>query len=176
MKKALYFLPFLLLLSCGVFTNKGKTNNFVTIQFTGLSNTPYCGGMFPERERENGFFEALANEEYALFTVNDCQTRMKKKSVFTFDEFGKASINIAPGTYALVSTDKLKSVEDLQKKYYVNDKTNYVNGDVACFELWKSKNDLIITIQKDTLITYIQKRKCWTGVNPCLEYTGPPAP
>jgi len=96
--------------------------------------------------------------------------------IFSLNQEGIAKFSIEPGTYAFISTDKLLPLSELKKKYHINDQLHYTNGSDACFELWKSKNDLILNITKDTVISYVQKRKCWTGNNPCLEYTGPAAP
>ena len=176
MKKILFFSLVLVCISCGIFTKTSAKKNTITIEIKGIALIPFCGGMEPTKEQEKGTYEALSNEEYALFTVNDCQMRVKKKTIFTLNEEGTAKFSIEPGTYAFISTDKLLPLSELKKKYHINDQLHYTNGSDACFELWKSKNDLILHITKDTVITYVQKRKCWTGNNPCLEYTGPAAP
>jgi hypothetical protein len=174
MKKILFFSLVLILISCGIFTKPSTKKNTIAVEIKGTAFIPFCGGMEPTKEQ--GTYEALSNEEYALFTVNDCQMRVKKKMVFTLNELGTAAFSIEPGTYALISTDKLLPLAELKKKYHINDQLHYTNGSDACFELWKSKNDLILNITNDTVISYVQKRKCWTGNNPCLEYTGPAAP
>ena len=176
MKKVLFFSLVFVFISCGVFTKITAVKKTNKVEFKGLAFIPYCGGMEPTQEQKKETYEALSNEKYALFTVNDGPRRVKKKMVFTLNELGTAAFSIEPGTYALISTDKLLPLDELKKKYHINDQLHYTNDFDACFELWKSKNDLILNITKDTVINYVQKRKCWTGNNPCLEYTGPAAP
>ena len=77
MKKILFFSLVLVCTSCGIFTKTKKKKKTIAIEIKGIALIPFCGGMEPTKEQEKGTYEALSNEEYALFTVNDCQMRVK---------------------------------------------------------------------------------------------------
>jgi hypothetical protein len=159
--------------SCSVLQKKEKAHE---VRFHATIFKTHCGGAKPTATTENGFYEPLPNERYAIFRGNVYTPGGKIEAEITLDATGFATLKLPKGEYVLLKTDKLLPIEEfmLQNKPFVKEIFKVKSSE--CFEQWKNTPDFIISIANDTTIELQKNAKCWVGTNPCLEYIGPPAP
>ena len=141
---------------------------------------PYCGGAQPTPEMLKGnlspmdtVFILKKKDKYLV----DYVTNQKARPPLTIlDENGKIEIQLKKGEYHFFIKDKLMlNNNQFIKKYSRNDKWHVFKGN-DCLLKWKTTPDQTINLNKDKDKKIILKSKCFVGLNPCLNYTGPLPP
>ena len=141
---------------------------------------PYCGGAQPTPEMLKGnlspmdtVFILKKKDKYLV----DYVTNQKARPPLTIlDENGKIEFKLKKGEYLFFIKDKLMlNNNQFIKKYAKNDKWHVFKGN-DCLLKWKTTPDKIIELDKDKSRKIILKSKCFVGLNPCLNYTGPLPP
>lgn len=169
-------LALLPLVSCGVITKGEIPKGKYSVMLQGTVHHPYCGGAKPDQDVAKGYYESMKFEKFTLFTGAEFKKENQAVKEFTFDQSGNTTLILAPGDYYLLYSDKLMSLEDFMKKNGPFNEKHYVVKGSTCYEEWMSTPDLVFTVVADTTIEMRKKAKCWVGLNPCMEYVGPPAP
>ncbi|MEY4603772.1 MAG: hypothetical protein RIT43_1064 [Bacteroidota bacterium] len=169
----LIFMVALLLSSCSILKPK---EDGIAVAIHGTVHKPYCGGARPSPDVAAGYYEPLNNQSFKVYQGKSFSVDLKENSEFTFDQEGNVSLNLNPGTYFFVQSDKLLPLDKFMEKYAVAPSDHYVVKDEGCFNEWKNTVDLYLDVKNDTLVEFRQKARCWVGTNPCLVYVGPPAP
>jgi hypothetical protein len=159
--------------SCSILQKREKT---FEVTFHATIFKPHCGGAKPTAATENGFYEALTDERYAIIRGNVYAPGAKIEAEITLDTIGSATLKLPKGEYMLLKTDKLLPIEEFMRQNKPFEKEVFKLKSLECFEQWKNSPDFSISIEKDTSIALQKNAKCWVGTNPCLEYIGPPAP
>jgi len=86
------------------------------------------------------------------------------------------TLELEKGEYMLIKSNKYLPLDEYIKENGPLEEENFkIKGD-DCFKIWKNTVDMYFKIEGDTIIELRQKSRCWIGTNPCIEYTGPPAP
>ncbi|MDB0037991.1 prealbumin-like fold domain-containing protein [bacterium] len=149
---------------------KGKQ----TLELKFQKHRPYCGGAQPTQEQEAGTSSPIANQVFYIYKDERPASTTKMIKVTTDNE-GIFSIDLKKGVYSVISEDKALPIDEFIKKKKIIDKF-YTYSDDSCFKTWRTTPDFIIDLSTPTneLIT-IQER-CFTGDNPCMQYTGPHPP
>jgi len=164
-----------ILFSCGM-PKISDPNGLKTIDIHATVHKPYCGGAKPSPDIAAGYNESLKYEKFKLIKGDTIDPKIKPFQEIELDEGGKVKLQLEPGTYLLVHADKFLSLDEFIEKNQPFEKQFYSVMPNSCFEEWKNSVDLLFTVVNDTTIEYRQKAACWTGINPCIEYTGPKAP
>lgn len=166
------------LFGCGTGKNNSSaevsTDNKAQVMLKLSARKPYCGGAAPTPAQQNGFSEAIAERSYYVYK-GEFSAEKEKHSEFTTNGQGVTELKLDPGTYTIVDVQKLLSLEEFIQANTIND-PNYQNRENKCFELWKAKPDFTINVQNDTLMMLTERHNCFTGANPCIQYTGPYPP
>ena len=149
---------------------KGKHTLSVTFQ----SHRPYCGGARPTEEQMGGITNALANEVFYIYK-DERPSSVTKMIKVTTDAEGKFSIDLKNGTYSVISADKALPIDEfIAKKTIVDQFYTYSND--KCFESWRMTPDFTIDLSQAAVEVVTIPEKCFTGDNPCMQYTGPYPP
>lgn len=168
----------LMSVACGTGKNNTtedvSTDDKASVMLKLSARKPYCGGAAPTPEQQNGFSEAIAEKSYYVFE-GEFTADKEKVTEFTTNSQGVAELKLDAGTYTVVDAKKLLSLEEFIEANTI-DNPNYQNRENTCFELWKAKPDFTIEVQNDTLIMLTERHNCYTGANPCINYTGPYPP
>ena len=149
---------------------KGETTLTVTFQ----SHSPYCGGAAPTKEQEAGFTNPLANEVFYVYK-DERPASITKMIRVTSDAEGKFSIDLKKGKYSIIRADKTLPLNEFIAKKKI-DGPHYEYSDDACFETWRTTADFTIDLSSPTEEIATIQRTCFTGDNPCMQYTGPYPP
>lgn len=172
MKKLLFSITILLLVSCGVLRSNKST---FTLRGTISVEEPYCGGAEPTEEQAKGGLKPIVNSTYYLKKSKTNDPTVIAEQVFTTDENGDFSIKIEPGLYAVLHPDKLMNFGEFKLKNKA--RTNYyTDRDNDCFQRWYNSPDFLIYANTDTTVILNVKSRCYTGANPCVKYDGPMPP
>lgn len=164
MKSYLLILTFFLFNAC--FSQ--RVNLFVE------SWKPYCGGAKPTPEVERGIRTPFSGEKIAAFRRNyENSNPPVLVKWLELDEAGKWSGCLKPGVYEFYRSDKILSLDEIEKKYRLPDNENYAFVGVAKLNKWKTTPDYTIEIKKKTELKITLIEKCFVGLNPCMEYIGP---
>jgi hypothetical protein len=164
------------LVSCGILKNEKVPEGTFAVQLHCTVHHPYCGGAKPNPDVAKGYYESMKFEEFDLFKGTSYKHGNKSILNVKLDEGGNITLNLEPGDYYLLHSDKLLSTQDFMNKNKPANDVHYVVKDTKCFEDWMKTPDLVFSVHADTIIELRGKAKCWVGTNPCIEYTGPPAP
>ncbi len=149
---------------------KGKYTLAVTFQ----SHRPYCGGAAPTKEQLAGFTDPLANEVFYIYK-DERPASVTDMIRVTTDEQGKFSIDLKSGTYSVICADKVLPTEEFITKKKIIDQF-YTYSDDSCFKTWRTTPDFTIDLTTTTEESVTISEKCFTGDNPCMQYTGPYPP
>ena len=171
----MFTLSLMLFSSCGILSGR-KSEQVRIITIHGTIHKPYCGGAKPSPEIAAGYYEPMSGQTFKVFKGAEYSPELRVLTEFTFDQEGNANLQLEPGNYVIMQSDKLLTLDNFMHKYGTAPTDNFVVKDRACFNEWKNSVDLFLHAVNDTLIQYIPKAHCWVGTNPCLEYVGPPAP
>ena len=153
--------------STQVIKDKSPFNLQLSIQ----KHHPYCGGAAPTEDMINNY--TLVSGYFILINK---QTGTKSK---VMSNNGIIELNLEIGHYSIQETFKNISFNEFYKKYKSKDKMYRQNGSEDCFKKWWSTNlfefditDTTVFIKDETTIY----DRCFTGNNPCVQYTGPYPP
>jgi hypothetical protein len=165
---------FLIVLGSSILSSSYLNKNCKKYTLTGcvILHKPYCGGAYPTDEITNGYDYKYCNQKFGI--VTDSIDR-KPVATFTTDDEGCFKVSLTKGHYYIYSASKLVSFEyffkqNSQKTY------NTKPRDKNCFKKWYNTPEFELTITQDTNITITLYEKCFVGLNPCLQYTGPYPP
>ncbi len=136
---------------------------------TVYKHTPYCGGVRPSPEIENGTNSVFANQTFGI--VNDTTSR-KVVEKFTTDNNGYFSVNLKKGHYFVFLDFKLTDFDTFYKNFSKKEHFK-VPKDKKCFLKWYKTPEFEITLTQDTTIKFTVNAQCFVGLNPCMQYTGP---
>lgn len=135
---------------------------------------PYCGGAKPTPEVERGIRTPFSGEKIAAFRRNyENSNPPVLVKWLELDEAGKWSGCLKPGVYEFYRSDKILSLDEIEKKYRLPDNENYAFVGNAKLNKWKTTPDYTIAIKKKTELKITLIEKCFVGLNPCMEYIGP---
>lgn len=135
---------------------------------------PYCGGAKPTDVIGKGTTEPYANETFYLKSAMSNSKRDFTIKVLKTDDQGQVKFKAAPGKYVLIHIDKTMSFENYLKKFNTPDEAKFLTyvGDEAAKAQF-SKADFEITLEAGKAISISYQSACFSGLNPCLKYTGP---
>ena len=176
MKKLLAALCILTLLSCAVLNKVDRPKGLFKIDLHGTVYHPYCGGAKPDPDVAKGYYESMKFVKFKLFKGSSYSAGNTAIQEVNLDEGGNITLFLEPGDYYLLEAEKLLSTDEFMKQNGPANEIHYVVKDKSCYENWMKTPDLIFSVNNDTVIEMRAKAKCWVGINPCLEYIGPPAP
>jgi hypothetical protein len=139
----------------------------VTINIT--QTTSYCGGAPPSEDMLQKLQtpQALNGVTFYIIKGNKVKPGVKPIATFTTDDFGKATVRLAPGNYSVISAEQLKSFAPKQD-------TQYDHWDKDClYQQWLTPL-LSFTIKsaKPTKQAANIHKPCFFSM-PCNRYTGP---
>lgn len=177
------FLPIflLLLVSCGNVKNNSTEDNEVSdktvvITLDAKLQKRHCGGMTPPKDYENGIkVIPFANATFYIKSGIKNLEDVSSITSFTTDENGKATVAIPEGEYCIVLADKIKDFDTFYKEHLKTEKFTKSKGD-DCLKNWYEQCDASFNTNDTKSVSFMIKENCGYGVNPCLEYTGPPQP
>jgi len=92
------------------------------------------------------------------------------------DVAGNVTLQLEPGAYFLIQSDKMLSTDEFMKLNGPVVLQHYEIKEKACFEKWQQTIDLNFKVVGDTIIEMRKQARCYTGINPCIQYTGPYPP
>lgn len=170
----LVIVSLLIISSCGFVSKKESNPNIKNVSIHGTVHKPYCGGAKPSPDVAKGYYETMKFEKFMLLQGTDFKEGMKIMKEIEFDEGGNIQLNLEKGDYMLMAADKFLSLEEFIKANGAANE-NYQLKDNSCFLEWKNSVDFSFTIEGDTIMEMRKRAKCWVGINPCLNYIGPPA-
>ena len=156
------------LTACGASRNAVKVRGAIAVE------TPVCSEAALKAGEGKGS-QPIANLTYYIKNGESNDPAVIANKLFTTDENGEFSISLEPGTYAVLHADKLMSYPDFKLKH-LPQSTYFKARDNECYQRWYNSPDFLITVQNDTTMQLLVKSRCYTGGNPCLEYTGPKNP
>ncbi|MFT5858964.1 MAG: hypothetical protein ACI865_001060 [Flavobacteriaceae bacterium] len=177
-------LSILLITGCGCMQNGDAATdgepesveqyNKYTLTMTIQGYHPHCGGMAPTPEIQANMTRPAGGAIYYMYEG----IRPIKKSKFTRIEAnseGIITLELPDGNYGLIQEDKLLSLDEFiaLKKM---DGIHYQNKPDSCYEDWRSRSDFSVQLSSDTTMLFTVNHKCFTGTNPCLDYSGPYPP
>lgn len=167
----------LLLLSAGILgCSTGKnalSSKGATVEIEGTVLVPYCGSDKPSEDVAAGHYESMKLEQFNLVQgiTNSSDAIVYKELLL--DKSGKITVQLPPGTYQLYAADKMLPLDDFITKNEPLVPQLYVIKDKNCFEQWKNEADFTFTVVNDTVIELRKIARCYTDLNPCIEYIGP---
>ncbi len=163
--------------ACGVVSKEANMgDNLKKVAIHATVHKPYCGGAKPSPDVAAGYYESMKFEKFKLFKGENFSSGMQELQDVDLDEGGNITLMLAPGSYFLMRADKLLTLDEFISMNGPFEEKNFEMMDKSCFQNWKNTPDLVFKVVNDTLIEHRVKGKCWVGTNPCLKYTGPPAP
>lgn len=144
--------------------------NDVTITGIVKLHKPYCGGAYPPPDIAKGTFSAMQNT--MLHIVKKGDTSRTEVLSFKTDEKGYFKFKIKKGSYYIFSDNKMLPFEEFYKKNS-QQVGNSVSMGKDCYKKWYDTPDYKLEVAEDSKIEIIFHSSCFTGINPCLQYTGP---
>lgn len=133
--------------------------------------TPYCGGEAPSEEMKNNYAPVSAQ-----FVLIDSKNNSKTNII---SNNGLIQLKLKPGRYKLREHFKDISFNEFYVKYVNKDKMYYQNGSEECYKKWWNTNLFEFEIMDTTTVLKMEAtlyNRCFTGNNPCIQYTGPYPP
>lgn len=146
----------------------------VTVSGTININNPYCGGAYPPPELINGTNFPYTNSVFYLVEAGDTTRTAIKR--FKTDDNGTFEIKVNPNKYWLFHESKMMPFKKFYNQKTNNIPANSVSMDVSCYKEWYNTPDHEFNAFEDTSIFVVFGKFCFTGMNPCLQYTGPLPP
>lgn len=152
-----------------------KQQELYQVRFEGMQHRPYCGGARPTPEVAAGFTEPLTGKHYFVFEGTIHSKKSKPLGELTLDSLGMDVLQLRPGNYYLLDADKTLTLEKFIGKTTLAFEKNFAVSDASCFEKWQQTPDVLFEVQGNKLVSFTLQANCWTGLNPCVKYVGPPA-
>ncbi len=160
----------LFLTSCASNRNNNSTTSQEQITISGVIkyHRPYCGGAAPPPEQENGKTTTFANHKMFVTKTNETERKIIKE--FITDANGRFSIELPTGEYNFFGEHKILPFDEFVAQ-------NSGAGDVVlknyeCLKNWYNTPEFVVNLTADTTINFTYSERCFTKLNPCLEYKG----
>ncbi|TNF48150.1 MAG: hypothetical protein EP305_06190 [Bacteroidetes bacterium] len=160
---------------CAIQKSENTDPNTRSIQIHGTVHKPYCGGAKPSPDVAAGYYESMKHEKFKLMSGTELSSAKEVQDV-ELDVAGNVTLQLEPGNYLLIQSDKLLSTDEFMKLNGPVVEQHYEIKERACFEKWQQTIDLNFTVVGDTIIEMRKQARCFTGTNPCIQYTGPYPP
>jgi len=145
-----------------------------TITGSVLINIPYCGGATPPPDIAMGNFVAYSNSVFYLVLADDTTRTPYKR--FKTNQNGHFEVKVQPNKYWIFHENKMVTYQ----KFYTNQSSNLPRNTVSspgdCYREWYNTPDFEFKVTKDTSLHIVFYQRCFTGINPCIQYTGPMPP
>jgi hypothetical protein len=161
--KPFFYLFLLLLTSC----TAQKVSVFMEVY------KPYCGGAKPTPEIAKGIRTPFSNEKVAIFKMSDDLKSFEMEKWIQLDSLGNWTGKLKQGTYIVFRSDKMLTIEEIEKKFRKPDTEMYAFVGIKQLETWKATADFTFEVKDETNISITLSEKCFVGLNPCMEYIGP---
>lgn len=171
----LFILSIFLFTSCSMLLS-GNDKSLKTVSLHATVHKPYCGGAKPNPDIAAGYYESMKFEKFKILEGNSFKEGLPVNQEITLDESGNAIIQLKQGEYIFMRSDKFLPLDEFMAQNGPFEEVNYTIKGSECFQTWKNTVDMSLKVEGDTIVELRQMAKCWVGTNPCLEYTGPPAP
>lgn len=173
-----------LLLSCSslkeINTESSKTVDSTVVNTTHATfniqlkiqrHFPYCGGAAPTEDMLNNYSPVSGN-----FILIEKQTATRSTVI---SKNGIIQLQLKPGQYSIRETFKDIPFDVFYAKHAITDRTHYQNDSEECYKRWWKTNLFEFEITDTTTFLKYEKTlysRCFTGNNPCLQYSGPYPP
>ena len=161
--KPFFYLFLLLLTSC----TAQKVSVFMEVY------KPYCGGAKPTPEIAKGIRTPFSNEKVAVFKMSNDLKSFDFEKWIQLDSLGNWNGKLKQGTYIVFRSDKMLTIEEIEKKFRKPDSELYAFVGIKQLETWKATADFNFEVKDKTNVTITLSEKCFVGLNPCMEYIGP---
>ena len=161
--KPFFYLFLLLLTSC----TAQKVSVFMEVY------KPYCGGAKPTPEIAKGIRTPFSNEKVAVFKMSDDLKSFEMEKWIQLDSLGNWNGKLKQGTYIVFRSDKMLTIEEIEKKFRKPDSELYAFVGIKQLETWKATADFSFEVKDETNVSITLSEKCFVGLNPCMEYIGP---
>lgn len=171
-----FILLTLVLTGCSLLQKNTEDTTLKTVSIHGTVHKPYCGGAKPNPDIAAGYYESMKYEKFSILKGTEFKEGMEIVKEIALDESGNVVVELEVGDYMFVRADKFLSLDEFMAANGPFEEENYKVKEPECFVTWKNTVDLYLKVEGDTTVEFREKAKCWVGTNPCLEYTGPPAP
>jgi hypothetical protein len=148
-----------------------ETLKSFNLQLTIQQYNPYCGGAAPTDEMLNNYVPVSGD-----FILIDKKT--SQESIINVKN-GEIELQLKPSQYAIKESFKNVSFKEFYARYKKKDKAYYMNKNEACFKKWWNANLFEFEIKDTTTLLKLETilyGQCFTGNNPCIQYTGPYPP
>lgn len=156
----LFFVFLCLLTSC-----KG------TLDLSAHVHVPYCGGAKPTIEMEKGRLDPMDS----VFLTKGSGQKIKTIQI-PLDINGFTQIKLPKGSYSLYHKHKRLTVDEFNKLYRPRNNKWYTYKGDSCLCKYLLTPDAVFEVSKKTELKVIVKSRCYTGINPCIDYSGPLRP
>ncbi|MFY7669274.1 MAG: hypothetical protein ACOVQG_11040 [Crocinitomicaceae bacterium] len=161
--KPFFYLFLLLLTSC----TAQKVSVFMEVY------KPYCGGAKPTPEIAKGIRTPFSNEKVAFFKMSNDLKSFDFEKWIQLDSLGNWNGKLKQGTYIVFRSDKMLTIEEIEKKFRKPDSELYAFVGIKQLETWKATADFTFEVKDETNVSITLSEKCFVGLNPCMEYIGP---
>jgi len=180
MKLSFLLIP-LAFLSCKTVKDSAITNDINKDTITSLNkeqihnveisiNTrePYCGGAYPREDQLN-------KHSVGIFSYRLINTTNNDTSTVKSDSLGIIYLNLKNGSYEIRELYKDMSFTQFQEKNQPKVNQALLGLDPDCYKKWWSENLLKFEIEASSTINKYEAtiaKRCHTGKNPCITFTG----
>ena len=161
--KPFFYLFLLLLTSC----TAQKVSVFMEVY------KPFCGGAKPTPEIAKGIRTPFSNEKVAFFKMSNNLKSFDFEKWIQLDSLGNWNGKLKQGTYIVFRSDKMLTIEEIEKKFRKPDTEMYAFVGIKQLESWKATADFTFEVKDETNVSITLSEKCFVGLNPCMEYIGP---
>jgi hypothetical protein len=134
---------------------------------------PYCGGAKPTPEIAKGIRTPFSNEKVAFFKMSNNLKSFDFEKWIQLDSLGNWNGKLKQGTYIVFRSDKMLTIEEIEKKFRKPDTEMYAFVGIKQLESWKATADFTFEVKDETNVSITLSEKCFVGLNPCMEYIGP---
>lgn len=152
----------------------GENDNLHKLTVSVSEYRPHCGGMAPTPEMEANITRPGNGMVYYLYE----DSRPTNKSDFTkvtANNAGIIELELKPGNYSMITEDKMLPLDEFLAIHKVEG-IHYSSQENSCYEEWKNAANFNVELVSDTTMQIQINHRCFTGINPCLQYTGPHPP
>ncbi len=130
---------------------------------------PYCGGAAPPDELLNR--HSPVTDDFFIINLND----QSKTKVRTVD--GYLKLQLEKGKYQVFEAFKQVPFHEFLEKFAKQPSgNNYQSLGAECYENWWKAPLIEFEVTNEQTILFLEATiqvGCYTGINPCVMYTGP---